>query len=401
MNSRIEPYTFVTFSRAPWSAYLQPWEQTMSRLAREHRVLMCSRAPRWQEVWWKLRLRELIRWRSTTITPNLVDFRPWPWTPRVLEWPDLDRAVEKLHVARIRTALHRRAWGNRITYIWHPEMVRMAGRFGERLTCFHCYDDYAGYSWLDEAGRRETREQTARLVAKADLVFASGEAMRETLPRDDVLVVPNAVDYDVFATAHDESGPPPEDMIGIPQPIVGHVGRLHRNIDFRLLAEIARRRRDWSVLALGPIPGSYPAEQQAAYDAFVREPNAYRIEGKPVAELPRYLRHVRVALMAYEVVPWTRRIFPLKLFEYLAAGKPCVGPPLDELVRHAEYVSIARTADEWTAAIEHWLANDSEALAAKRMTLAKANSWDVRCRQILRAIAAKLGDPMPEEQRER
>ncbi|MBN1917618.1 MAG: glycosyltransferase [Verrucomicrobia bacterium] len=395
MTGSMGPYTFISFSRDPWNNVWLNRQHIMSRLTREHRALFCSRTPRWQEVWWKLRLREPIRWRSRTITPNLIDFRPWPWTPRVHEWPDLDRSIEKLHVARIRTALHRHGWDNRITYIWHPEMVRMAGRFSERLTCFHCYDDYAGYSWLDEAARRVTNSQIARLVDTADLVFAAGDAMRETLPRADVLVVPNGVDYELYSTARTLDEPPPADLARIPQPIVAHVGRLHMSIDFALLAEIARRRRNWSVLVLGPVPGPYPPEQQAAYDAFVREPNAYRIDGRPVVELPRYLRHVRVTLMAYQVMPWTRRIFPLKLFEYLAAGKPCVGPPLDELVRRAGYVTIVETVDEWIAAIEHWLANDSEVQATKRMALAKANSWDVRCRQILRAVAEKLGDPLP------
>jgi glycosyltransferase involved in cell wall biosynthesis len=387
------PYTFVSFSRHPWSDVWLNRQHIMSRMARRHRVLFFSRVPRWKEYWWKLLTHEPIRWRSRAIMPSLIDLRPWPWLPGVPEWPDLDRFVDKLHVARIRSSLRRRRWDNRIVYVWHPEMAHMVGRFGERLSVFHCYDDYASYSWLSAGARRSIEEQIRRLLDTTDLVFAAGDAMRQTLARDDVHVIPNGVDYELFATAYGGDEPPPADMARIPQPIVAHVGRLHMGIDFELLTEIARRRRDWSVLVLGPIPGTYWAEQQAAYDAFRREPNAYHIEGKPVAELPRYLRHVRVALMAYRMTDWTRRIFPLKLFEYLAAGKPCVGPPLDENIRYKEYVTVAGSADEWVQAIEQWLHADSDEIARKRMALAHQNSWDSRCERILALIAQKLGEP--------
>lgn len=401
MGTLSRPYTFISLAHEPWSDVWLNRQHIMSRLASAHRVLHFPRIPRWRELVWKLKLHEPIEWRSRRLTPTLRELRPVPWLPRVREWPDLDRFLQKLQAARIRSSLRRRGWDNRIVYIWHPEMGDMAGRFGERLVCFHVYDDYTHYTWLRPEARREVEAQMHRLLARADLVFAAGEAMRTALPRDDVIVVPNGVDYELFATAHDVHEPPPSDMAHIPHPIVGHIGRLQMGVDIALLAEIARRRRDWSVLLLGPVPGRLPPEQQAALDLFRAQPNAYYIPGKPVAELPRYLRHVDVPVMAYKMAGWIKTAFPLKLFEYLAAGKPCVGSPLDENVRYGEYITVASTLDEWIGAIEHWLANDSEALAAKRMTLAKANSWDVRCRQILRAIAAKLGDPPPEEESER
>jgi glycosyltransferase involved in cell wall biosynthesis len=272
----------------------------------------------------------------------------------------------------------------------------MVGRFNERLVCFHCYDDYAAYTYLSEQQRRVLVERTARLLDRADLVFAAGESMRQTLARDDVHIIPNGVDYELFAAACTSTQTPPPDMAGIPHPIVAHVGRLNTKIDYALLAEIARRRRDWSVVLIGPFTEVLAREQQALVDGLFAQPNAYHIPAKPAVELPAYLRHVDVALMAYRVFGWVVRGFPLKLFEYLAAGKPSVGSPIEENVRHRDVVTIAESPDEWIDAIEYWLANDSPELAAQRMTVARANSWDIRCRRILELIAQKLGDaPAP------
>ena len=395
--SGVEPYTFVSFTRHPWSDVWQTWEHLMARLAREHRVLFCSRAQPWEEVVHKLKTGGGVRWRSRRITPRLVDLPARPWLPRVPQHKDLDQFLLRLQAARIRAALRRRHWGNRILYIWHPELADMVDRVEARLVCFHCVDDYLGFSYPTEAARRRIADQMRYLLERADLVFAAGEAMRAGLERDDVHVVPNGVDYALYATAHDECGPTPLEMEHIPHPIVAHIGRLSVKVDYGLLGQIARRRRDWSVVLIGPFTGHFPPDERRARDELLAQPNAYHIPAKPVEQLPGYLRHVDVALMAYRMIGWVVRGFPLKLFEYLAAGKPCVGAPLEENVRHKEYVTVAGDAEEWIAAIEQWLDNDSEELAHRRMALARANSWDLRCRQILRAIAARLGDPAPEE----
>ena len=390
MSGTTQPYTFVSFARHPWSDVWQTWQHIMARMARDHRVLFCSRVPSWEEYFHKIKAHEPIRWRSRRISRTLTDLRPWPWLPRVPECRHLDRFLGKLHAGRLRLALRRRGWDNRITYIWHPEMAEMARRLNERLVCFHCYDDYLGYTYLTDQMRRKLSEQMARLLDRADLVFAAGESMRTLLARKDVHIIPNGVDYELFATAYDRHEPPPPDMAKIPHPIVAHMGRLNVKIDYGLLAEIARRRRDWSVVLIGPFTGFFPAEQRALVDDLLAQPNAYHIPGKPVSELPRYLRHVDVALMAYRPVGWVRHISPIKLYEYAAAGKPIVATDITELQRYANYLTIAYTPDEWIAGIEHWLAYDSEELAGKRMALARENSWDVRCQRILELITEKL-----------
>jgi glycosyltransferase involved in cell wall biosynthesis len=387
----IEPYTFVSFARHPWSDVWQTWEHVMSRLARDHRVLFCSRAQPWEEVVHKLKTGDGLRWRSRRITPRLVDLPARPWLPRVPQQKNLDEFVLKLQAARIRAALRRRHWGNRILYVWHPELADMVDRLEARLVCFHCVDDYLGFNYPTETARRRIAAQMKYLLERADLVFAAGEAMRAGLDRDDVHVVANGVDYALYATAHDAAAAPPE-MAGIPHPIVAHIGRLSVKIDYSLLGEIARRRRDWSVLLIGPFTGHFPPDEKRARDELLAQPNAYHIPARPVEQLPAYLRHVDVALMAYRMVGWVVRGFPLKLFEYLAAGKPCVGAPLEENVRHKEYVTVAGSVEEWIAGIEYWLANDSPEHARKRMALARANSWDDRCATILGLIAERLGN---------
>jgi glycosyltransferase involved in cell wall biosynthesis len=395
--STARPYTFVSCSYNPWSDVWLNRQYIMSRLAREHRVLFCSRAPRWEEYYWKILLHEPIQWRSREVMPHLVDLRPWPWLPRIGQWSDLDRFLQKLHFARIRSSLRRRGWTNRILYVWHPDLADMVGRFDERLVVFHCYDDYTAFAHLSNAERLVVTDRMHRLLQRADLVFATGEALRARLGRDDAHIVPNAVDYALYARALAADEPPPDELARIPHPILAHMGRLNVKVDFRLLAAIARARRDWSVVLIGPVLGEFPPTERAALDELLTQPNAHHIDGKPVPEIPRYLKHIDVGLMAYRPMGWVQHISPIKLYEYTAAGKPIVASDIAELRRHPEYVTIARSPDEWVGAIAHWLSHDAEPLVQARLAFARANSWDARCRTILSLIATKLGDPIPND----
>jgi glycosyltransferase involved in cell wall biosynthesis len=383
------PYTFISFARTPRSTTMQTWDQITSRLAREHRVLFCSRVAPWAEALSVL-MRNPLGWRSGQVTRNLVELRPWPWLPRVPQWGALDAALQKLHVARIRASLERHGWDNRIVYIWHPAMADMAGRFDERLVCFHLYDDFGGYTFLPERERLKLIEQTRRLAQRADLVLAAGHAMGATLGRDDVCIVPNGVDAEAYARAARRPGPAPDELRWLPRPIVAHVGRLMNVVDYELLEAIARRRPSWSIVLLGPFVGGFTASERRSADRLLDLDNVHHIGGKPAVELPRYVAHIDVGLIAYRLTGWIRRIFPLKTLEYLAAGKPCVSAPIDELVHHWRHAAVASTPDEWVAAIERALAESSPELIEKRMALARDNSWDARCRQIVRLIDERL-----------
>jgi UDP-galactopyranose mutase len=350
--------------------------------------------PPWDEALSVL-IRNPLGWRSRRITPRLVELRPWPWLPRVPQWEALDAALGKLHVARIRASLKRHGWDNRILYIWHPAMADMVGRFDERLVCFHVYDDFAGYTFLPERERLRLVEQTKRLAQRADLVLAAGWAMGAALGRDDVHVVPNGVDAEAYANAARHPGPVPDEMRSLPRPILAHVGRLGNVIDFELLDVIARRRPEWSIVLLGPFVGGFTPSERRRADQLLRLDNVYHIGSKPAVELPRYVAHIDVGLVAYRLTGWIAKIFPLKLLEYLAAGKPCVSAPIDELIDHYRHAAIAGTPDEWIAAIERSLAENSPELVEKRIALARDSSWDARCRQIVRLIDERLANGAP------
>jgi glycosyltransferase involved in cell wall biosynthesis len=118
--------------------------------------------------------------------------------------------------------------------------------------------------------------------------------------------------------------------------------------------------------------------------------NVHSLGGKPAKDLPCYVQHFDVCLMCYEVNDYTQYIYPLKLNEYLASGRPTVSSPIEAVHGFAHVVTIAKDEAEWLSAIELGLSEvDRDGTAAlARRAVARAHDWDVLVEQIATLFAS-------------
>jgi hypothetical protein len=97
----------------------------------------------------------------------------------------------------------------------------------------------------------------------------------------------------------------------------------------------------------------------------------------PQHKLPPYIRGFDVCIMPHVVNELRRRSNPLKIWEYLAMGKPFVSVDLPALHPVADLVDTARNADEFVSLVEKNLAQPANPeMIARRQTAARACSWD-------------------------
>jgi glycosyltransferase involved in cell wall biosynthesis len=109
---------------------------------------------------------------------------------------------------------------------------------------------------------------------------------------------------------------------------------------------------------------------------------------RPYPTLPGYLRLFDVAIIPFRLNPITMATSPLKLYEYLAGGRPVITTALPECAAHPE-VDVVATAEEFAAALDvaRSKGRDPEVRARLR-AVAAANSWTQRVRQIEGVIAS-------------
>ena len=358
----------------------------LSRLARTNRVLLVSRPTHIREVF---RGRAADSGQLRNISGTLYTYVPPRWLPFVYGHERLNDVLSKLRHADIRRQMRRLGMRRPILYIWHPFFADAIGQFDEQAVAYHCYDEYAAFAGTDRA---YVSALERRVLQKSDVVFAVSEGLTEAKARvnTNTHLVPNGVDYDLFAAAQDPATAVAPEVSAVPGPVIGCVTRVVPDyFDAALLREVFQRRPDWSLVVVGPESMSSGRAAEALRQLKIL-PNVHFLGRRDLGALPSYLKGFDACLIPYVLSENKLLADPLKLYEYLAAGKPVISKRLPNLARMGDAVSMADGADEWIEAIARELRTDSAAKIARRQELAKASTWDERIGRISRALADVL-----------
>ena len=386
-HPRLQGRDIVCVGFADWDTELRTNQHhLMSRLARENRVLFIESLG--------LRRPQLAGRDLTRIARRL---RSGLQPPRAADGLHvLSPLVLPLHRSRIARALNRRLLpvlvtraarrlGLRRPILWAyvPQAEVLIDALEPSLIVYHCVDDIAAHDRIDTASFRAAE---ARFAARADLVLASAPALAERLRRvsDNVVDAPNVADTELFSGA---LGPGPLDpgMAALPTPRIVFTGAIvAAKLDLPMLAELARLRPSWSFALVGPIG---PGEPRADVSQISGEPNIHLLGPRAYGELPDVLRAADAGLIPYSRNVLTESIFPMKVYEYLAAGLPVVATPLPAL-SGVDDVATAPDAAGIAELLTQALADDDPDRRGNRSRAAASHSWERRLDEIAAALPA-------------
>jgi len=372
---------------ADWDAELWTNQQhLMSRLARENRVLFVeSLGLRQPQLAGKDVKRILRRLRRGLAPPRPADGLH-VLSPLVIplhRFAAVRALNRRLLPLLVRRAAKRLRLERPILWAYVPQAEALLDALDPSLVVYHCVDDIAAQPGIDGASFRAAEE---RFASRADLVLASAPSlagrMREL--NGNVLFAPNVADTGLFATAL-EPGAVDPGLDALPRPRIVFTGAVvATKLDVPLLAELARARPGWSFALVGPVGVGDPRTDVSALAA---EPNVHLLGGRRYDELPAVLRGADAGLIPYARNELTDGIFPMKVYEYLAAGLPVVATELPSIAGVAE-VARASDAAGLAALLDDALAHDDPARRAARSQAAEGRSWDARLAEIDAAIVA-------------
>ncbi len=300
----------------------------------------------------------------------------------------LRRLNRTLYVAQMRRALRRLPGRHLILWLTHPLQVFALGAFPERaLLCYDWTDDWAEFDWLPVEDRQALIDWNDRIVREADLVFAVSESLARRARRlnPHVYRAPNATDLAVIGRASEPDGPIAPEIAALPRPVIGYIGQIADKMDYDLIAALADARPHWSFVFVGKVW----ANRQAEVEALAVRPNVHFLGFRPYEALPDYLRGFDVCVIPHRVNALTRSMNPIKLFDYLATGKPIVSTSVAGVGAFADVVRVADGPDAFVAALDAALA-EGGALRERRLAYARANAWPARAAQMWRAIEERI-----------
>ena len=266
-----------------------------------------------------------------------------------------------------------------ILWLYSPYHVDLVGKFGEKLACYFVYDEVADFA-PNARVRDFIREMDEQLARRVDLVFASSQiqSVRREKINPNSYFIPNGVDFDQFNAALRQNGRPPADVADLPRPVIGFSGWIGYQIDVPLLCYVATTFSDCSFVLVGPelLPPS------AERDRLKSLPNVYFLGQKDRNELPNYVRAFDVALIPRLLTGHGGSSYPLKLHEYLAAGRSVVATAIPALNSYSDVVRIAKTPHEFVRHIAGALNDYAPAQIEARVAVARDNTWDHRVAEI-------------------
>jgi glycosyltransferase involved in cell wall biosynthesis len=367
----------VCLSSADWDAPLWTNKQhLMSRLAASGvRVLYVDslglRRPRATTADSARMLRRLQRWHATarSVEPNV--FRDSP-----LVLPAGGRAARALNDRLLRARMHRNFRAHRLrrpvlwTYV--PSALGLYDAARYQGLVYHCVDRLASYPGVDAEAFDQAER---RLLAVADVAVASSRPLAAHLREQgakNVLYWPNPADTAAFAVA----GEPRRTG----RPVAGFVGALDpHKVDLELVRSVAGRLPDWDITLVGP-------HEPYGADLSGLPGNVHVRGGVDRQDLPGVIAGFDVGVIPYRRNGYTGSVFPMKLFEYLAAGLPVVSTPLPSLVGEVAHVEFAGGAEAFAGSLVEQLARDSAERRRERSAYARSFSWEARTAQALELL---------------
>jgi len=373
--------------------YHVPWmtrHQVMTRLAAYFRCVWINPARHWRDVLHAPSGQGRSEGASSAPPPpGLSIYEPPPWLPQTHRPAWLARYLDRSRLRGARDLLVAQGCQTVVTYLWRPEFAPALDRVACDVSLYHVEDEYS-FSEIEQP----TSAREEALLRRANRIFIHSPGLLEKKGGMNPMTeqIPNGVDYETVAAVR----PEPQDLEKVPHPRIGYCGWVKKQLDWDLIEALLARHPDWSFVFVGGIAPHPELSERLSRLAGLS--NAYFLGAKSSDGLLSYPAHFDACIMPYEVDDYTKYIYPLKLHEYLASGRPIVSSPIRTMLDFADVVDLACGVDQWSAALDRALqpTANAEAVVTERRSIARNHDWNRIVHQVARAIVDEVGGSAPE-----
>jgi SAM-dependent methyltransferase len=233
------------------------------------------------------------------------------------------------------------------------------------------------------------RHEAIKQKRLADLVLVTAKKLYNEMlayyPKNKVILVPNAVDTDIFNPKNQFKKYPTKlkEILNLKKPIIGYHGAIAPWLDFDLINNLAKKRPDLIFLFIG---ADY---RDALKNLDLSLKNIFYLGTVNYKEIPCYANLYDVAIIPFKKGEIAKKTSPLKLFEYLALGKLVVAT--EDLIecynKPGVYIAFNEVSN-FSEKIDLALKNKNNDRILKEIKkFVDKNTWSERVKKILKKIS--------------
>jgi glycosyltransferase involved in cell wall biosynthesis len=320
------------------------------------------------------------------VKPNL-----WVFSPLALPKHD-SKWIRKLNFGLLKLSIYyfllKLKFYKSVAWTYNPLMVEMLASLKFNLIVFHSVDDLTAAPRMPSSQIEQAEKQ---LIKIADLTFVTSLTLKkryENFGIKSIYYYSNVADYHHFYKSRLDEVPVPSDLKAIPEPRIGFIGAISQyKLDFQLIGEIAKIKPHWSWVLIGKVGEGDPETEVSKLKA----PNIYLLGPRNYEELPSYLKGFDAVVLPCPINNYTKAMFPMKFFEYLAAGKMIVASPLPALEEYQNLFLQSHNIEDWILNL-HQVIEGQVSFNLEMDLVAKENTWEGR----LKKMFADLEDYLEE-----
>ena len=312
-------------------------------------------------------------------------FTPTKWFPNSLS---VCRTWNEKHLLRqIKRALSGLSWNATHLWINQHESASLLSEGIAKNTVYDITDDWTKFSG-NQSQLNLITSQDATLCKSCDHVIVCSQQLfddkAKLVDMERLHLIPNGVHVEHYEAVADTSLPVHKIAQHWTKPVFGYTGTIHGDrVDVILIASVAQAYPAATIAMIGP-----NLLEQADQQLLDRFSNIVFAGSQRYTDLPDIMRAFDVCMVPHLVTPFTESLNPIKLWEYLAAGKPILSTNVAGFRDYPDLVSVAATSDDFVRLLA-LASSESLDLPAQRQEAARHHTWDQRIETVEALLTGK------------
>ncbi|MBC9787300.1 glycosyltransferase [Carnobacterium maltaromaticum] len=261
----------------------------------------------------------------------------------------------------------------------HPSQFAFLDKikFKNTKIIYDCMDNYGAFTG---AASSTIASAEALLVKRADFVIVSSNNLKNKLTENypneakKLTVINNGVDMKTFTLNQTIDTKETEIVKANNRKKVAYIGTISDWVNISMIYKLAKEMSNVDFYVVGPL------DRHINMDEYNDLDNMIFTGPQPYYTVPAIIKQMDVMIMPFVLNEVVESVNPVKIYEYLAMGKPVIATGYSETYQFANLIETYNTETEFAELLKNQLAinSDNPDLIEKRIAFASNNSWKQR-----------------------